>query len=185
MTSVKTQSEKMTQGGSHAALAFNSRPLPTLSMQPLPHTHSCFVCGESNPFGLNLRFHTDGRIVRVEFKPRPEHVGFKHATHGGIISTVLDEVMFWACAVPTKQFAFCAEMTVRFQQPLRPGDTAIATAELVNNRKNRIFEAKAELRNQADALLATATGKYVPVKAADLTELAADIVGEPGMFELQ
>lgn len=185
MTSVKTQGKKLVQSSSYAALASDAESLPTLSMQPLPHTHSCFVCGESNPFGLNLRFHTDGRIVRVEFQPRPEHVGFKHAVHGGIISTVLDEVMFWACAVPTKQLAFCAEMTVRFQQPLRPGETVVATAELVSNRKNRIFEAKAELRDRVDTLIATATGKYVPVKAGDLTELAADIVSEPGMFELQ
>ena len=32
-------------------------------MKELPHTHSCFVCGESNPIGLNLRFETDGGIV--------------------------------------------------------------------------------------------------------------------------
>src|SRR5688572_16769979 len=166
------QDRSQDAGRKDAAMGRTPRLPPSLShrlhssMQPLPHTHSCFVCGESNPSGLNLRFYTDGRIVRVEFQPRPEHVGFKHAVHGGIISTVLDEVMFWACAVPTKQFAFCAEMTVRLQQPLRPGEMAVATAELVSNRKNRIFEAKAELRDRADTLIASATGKYVPVKSA-------------------
>jgi acyl-coenzyme A thioesterase PaaI-like protein len=153
-------------------------------MQPLPHTHSCFVCGESNPFGLNLRFHTDGRRVRAEFQPRPEHVGFKHTVHGGLISTVLDEIMVWACAVSTRQFGFCAEMTVRFQQPLRPGELAVVTAELVSNRRNRLFEAKAELRGGADTLIATATGKYIPIKTTDLTALTADIVAEPGVFEV-
>jgi uncharacterized protein (TIGR00369 family) len=154
-------------------------------MQPLPHTHSCFVCGESNPLGLNLRFHTDGRMVRVEFQPRPEHAGFKHTVHGGIISTVLDEIMVWACAVQTKQFGFCAEMTVRFQHPLRPGVTAVATAELVSNRRNRLFEARAELRDPANTLLATATGKYLPIQSADLAGLMADMVSEPGIFELR
>jgi acyl-coenzyme A thioesterase PaaI-like protein len=72
-------------------------------MRKLPHTHSCFVCGESNPAGLNLRFETDGRVVRARFTPRVEHVGFKQVVHGGIIATVLDEIMVWACAVPTKQ----------------------------------------------------------------------------------
>ena len=68
-------------------------------MKPLPHTYSCFVCGESNAAGLKLRFETDGRIVRTRFHPRPEHAGFKGVVHGGIIATVLDEVMVWACAV--------------------------------------------------------------------------------------
>src|SRR5215216_5539814 len=99
-------------------------------MKFLPHTHSCFVCGESNPAGLNLRFETDGRIVRAGFTPRPEHIGFKQVVHGGIIATVLDEIMVWACAVSVKRFAFCAELNVRFANPVRPGEPVIATAEL-------------------------------------------------------
>src|SRR5690242_7927371 len=112
-------------------------------MRQLPHTHSCFVCGESNTHGLNLRFETDGSIVRTHFRPRKEHVGFQGVVHGGITSTILDEIMVWACAVQTKQFAFCAELKVRFQSPLQPGTETIVTAELVENRKNRVFEAKA------------------------------------------
>ena len=57
-------------------------------MKELPHTHSCFVCGESNPLGLKLRFHTDGRVVTARFKPCPEHIGFKGVIHGGITAIV-------------------------------------------------------------------------------------------------
>ncbi|MEI2727020.1 MAG: PaaI family thioesterase [Verrucomicrobiota bacterium] len=91
-------------------------------MKPLPHTHSCFVCGESNPFGLRLRFETDGRVVQTRFVPRAEHIGFKGVVHGGILATVLDEIMVWACAVPTRKFAYCAELTVRYRHPLAPGE---------------------------------------------------------------
>jgi uncharacterized protein (TIGR00369 family) len=148
-------------------------------MKLLPHTHSCFVCGESNPAGLNLRFETDGRIVRARFTPRPEHVGFKQVVHGGIISTLLDEIMVWACAVSAKRFAFCAELNVRFVNPARPGDPAIATAELTANRRDKIFEAKAELKNGAGLLLASATGKYLPIKQTDAAEMARDFVDDP------
>src|SRR6185436_2207270 len=72
---------------------------PIAEMKELPHTRSCFVCGESNSAGLNLRFETDGRIVQAHFVPRLEHVGFKATVHGGLIATVLDEIMVWACAV--------------------------------------------------------------------------------------
>lgn len=151
-------------------------------MHALPHTHSCFVCGESNPLGLQLRFHTDGAIVRTEFVPRPEHVGFKNTVHGGIIATLLDEIMVWACAVRTKQFSYCAELNVRFQRPLRPGQPAMAAAELVSNRRQRLFEAKAELRDQTGRLLATATGKYLPIRPADVTELMTELIGDTEMF---
>jgi putative Holliday junction resolvase len=138
-------------------------------MRELPHTHSCFVCGESNAVGLKLRFTTDGRVVHTRFRLRAEHIGFRGVVHGGILATVLDEIMVWACAVPTGQFAFCAELNVRFLNPVRPDDEIIATGELLANRKNRIFEAKGVLANSAGRPFAEATGKYLPIAKGDLT----------------
>ncbi len=148
-------------------------------MKPLPHTYSCFVCGESNPFGLKLRFETDGRMVQTRFVPGVEHIGFKGVVHGGIMATVLDEIMVWACAVPTRKFAYCAELTVRYLQPVAPGAEIVVTGELVANRKNRIYEAKAAACTVANVTLAEATGKYLPIKATNLAELARDFVGDP------
>lgn len=147
-------------------------------MKELPHTHSCFVCGESNPIGLNLRFETDGRAVRTRFTPRAEHIGFKQVVHGGLIATVLDEIMVWACVAQTKRFAYCAELTVRFQNPLRPGEETTASAELVTNRRDKIFDVKSQLKDRAGKILATATGKYIPVKSAELADMATDMVGD-------
>ena len=146
-------------------------------MIELPHTHSCFVCGDANPLGLKLRFETDGKRVQTRFEPRAEHVGFQKTIHGGILGTLLDEIMVWACAVQTRQFAFCAELNVRYVNPVRPHQTVLASAELTANRRGRIFEAKGELRDEAGLVLATATGKYLPLKAAQTQEMARDLVG--------
>lgn len=147
-------------------------------MQPLPHTHSCFVCGESNPLGLRLRFETDGRVAHTRFRPRAEHIGFRQTIHGGILGTVLDEIMVWACAVGTGRFAYCAELTVRFSQPTPPDEELHVTAELLTNRRDRLYEAKAEVKNSTGTLIASATGKYVPLKAADVPVLLADLIGD-------
>ncbi|PAW89899.1 MAG: thioesterase [Pedosphaera sp. Tous-C6FEB] len=147
-------------------------------MPTLPHTHSCFVCGESNAHGLNLRFTTDGHSVQTRFTPRAEHIGFKGVTHGGILATVLDEIMVWAVAASTRRFAFCAELTVRFQQPAQPGLELIASAELTANRRDRIFEAKADLRDAAGRIIATASGKYLPIPAAEVPAMLTELVGD-------
>ena len=149
-------------------------------MRELPHTYSCFVCGEANPLGLKLRFETDGKTVQTRFVPKPEHIGFKQTVHGGLIATVFDEVMVWACAVATKRFAYCAELNVRFTQPLQPNEEAVVTAQLVANRRDKIYETKAEMRRPAGLLIASAAGKYMPIKNADVTEMATDFVGDPG-----
>ena len=149
-------------------------------MKLLPHTRSCFVCGESNPAGLKLRFETDGRLVQSRFVPRAEHVGFRQTVHGGLTATLLDEIMVWACAVQTKRFAFCAELNVRFLNPVRPGEALFASGELVGNRRGKLFEAKAELRDKAGLVLATASGKYLPIKQAELADMMTDFVEDPG-----
>lgn len=147
-------------------------------MRPLPHTRSCFVCGEANAAGLKLRLESDGSIVRTRFTPGAEHIGFKLVTHGGILATVLDELMAWACAVHAQRFAYCAEMTIRFVNTARPGEELIGTGELISNRRGRVFDAKADLRTHDGKVIASATGKYLPIKSADLEEMAADLVGK-------
>jgi acyl-coenzyme A thioesterase PaaI-like protein len=152
--------------------------LPIYAMRELPHTHGCFVCGESNALGLKLRFETDGKIVRTRFTPRREHSGFRETTHGGLIATVLDEIMVWACAVQARRFAFCAELNVRFLQPLRPAQETVVVAELVTNRRNRLFEAKAEMRSGNEVVHAMAWGKYLPIKQEQASVMLQDLVGD-------
>ena len=144
------------------------------AMRALPHTDSCFVCGESNASGLKLRFETDGQAVVTRFFARADHIGFKGTIHGGITATVLDEIMVWACAVKTRRFAYCAELNVRFANPLWPGQEVFASSELVNNKRGKLFEARAELRDDKGLLLATATGKYLPIKESELPGMLTD-----------
>ena len=164
-------------GGELACLRHPARDLLP-AMKELPHTYSCFCCGEANAAGLRLRLETDGSIVQTHLRFKPEHTGFKAVVHGGLIATVLDEVMAWACAVGARRFAYCAEFTLRFLKPIRPNQEIIATAELVANRKNRVLDTKGALRSPSGQILAEATGKYLPVSTNDLTQMATDLVGD-------
>ena len=152
-------------------------------MLELPHTRSCFVCGESNPLGLKMRFHAQGEIVTATFTPQTEHIGFQNVTHGGVLATVMDEIMVWACAVSTKRFAYCAEMTTRFHQPARPGEELKMTSQLTANRRNRIYEAKAEIRDPKDNLVAEGTGKYLPINTDLIPTMLSDVIGDISWIE--
>jgi len=144
----------------------------------LPRTRSCFVCGKANPIGLNLAFETDGRQVTATFVPRREHVGFADTIHGGLVSTVLDEAMVWACGVRAGRFAYCAELTVRFRHPVRPGTRLEVVGELEENRRGRLLLARGELREPSGRVLASATGKYIPVPTEELGGMLADFEGD-------
>ena len=86
-------------------------------MQPLPYSESCFVCGYDNPLGLKLRFFRDDDEVVSRFELPSDYTGFLDRTHGGIISSVLDEAMGWATAIRWNRFTYTVELKVRFRQP--------------------------------------------------------------------
>lgn len=149
------------------------------NFKEVPHSKSCIVCGSRNPIGLNLRFHTDGRILTTEFTLKPEHCGFVSVVHGGVLATVLDEIMVWSCAVQAKQFSYCAEMNVRYLSPARPNENIIGTAEMTENKRGRLFLAKGELKHEDGTPIASSTGKYMPVKGGDLSKWMEDFEGTP------
>ena len=57
------------------------------------------------------------------------------------------------------------------------------TGELVADRKGRLFEAKGTARDASGLVLAESTGRYLPIKGGDLSEMAADFVGDPAWFQ--
>ena len=54
---------------------------------------NCFGCGADNPIGLRLQYRREGDAVVTEFTPGDEHEGWPDIVHGGIITTLLYEVM--------------------------------------------------------------------------------------------
>lgn len=154
------------------------------SMNALPNTRSCYVCGIENPIGLRLGFQSDDArtVAETRFSFRPEFAGFRDTVHGGAIATVLDEVMVWAIGVAAKQFVYCAELTVRYQRPARPGAELVARGEVTEDRRGRLFIARGELRDASGQLLAESTGKYLPVPAAVGAQVLEDFVGEVPEF---
>ena len=80
----------------------------------------CFVCGPSNPIGLQLVFHLEGGVCRSEFTPGEHHCGYDRVTHGGIIFSALDDVMAnWLFLQGLK--AFTAKCDLRYHSPLPIG----------------------------------------------------------------
>jgi acyl-coenzyme A thioesterase PaaI-like protein len=149
-------------------------------MNPLPRTRGCFVCGVANPQGLALEFRTAGDAVETDVVFRPEHVGFRDTIHGGLLATVLDEAMVWACGIRVGVFAYCAELTTRFLQPARPGVPLRVIATLTANKRGRLFEVSGEVRGLDGTVYATASGKYLPIPPPVLEPMLTDFVGDIG-----
>ena len=124
----------------------------------------CFVCGQKNPFGLqvNIEIADAGASVRIQCTP-PEHLqGWENILHGGILSTLLDEAITHVGISTFDQHAVTAQLEVRFRNPAPIGVKLLVCAERTKASK-RLVEAKAEVTLSDGTLIATGTGKVVPV----------------------
>ncbi len=126
----------------------------------LERDHFCFACGKENPRGLKLDIEVDTEGARCEYVVPADLQGWQGFTHGGIISTMLDEVMVWAAAGREIE-TVTAEMTVRFKNPLPTNHTVKVEGKVTEERKRVVLaEARAFDSNK---VYAEATGKLFRV----------------------
>ncbi|MCC5467887.1 PaaI family thioesterase [Pelosinus baikalensis] len=103
----------------------------------------CFACGKDNPIGLKLEFVEEEDTYRTTFTAKPEHQGYDGIMHGGLVSTLLDEVM--ARYINMKGFnAVTARLEVRFRQPTPLGQQLTVRAKIISQR-GKLYEIKSEL----------------------------------------
>lgn len=133
--------------------------------------HNCFACGGSNPIGMRLRIEVGDGVARTSWVAGDDYVGWSDKLHGGIIATLLDEVMAWS-ASSFDAWAVTAEMSVRYRSSVAPGEALVATGRVVERRR-RIFTVHGEVATADGRLVATANGRYLgaaPTAKAELKE---------------
>lgn len=158
----------------------NPRGLPN---GPLPWTKSCLVCGEHNARGFHLRSRLENGIVIAEYVTKPHDVGYKHLVHGGIIMTLLDELMTWAAILETGKVCVAAEMTSRLREPVGVGHRLRIEAWVSKNARRIILTEGRALDAETGTILNEATGKYIPVVSEQATLHATDFVHDPSTIQ--
>lgn len=99
----------------------------------------CFGCSPDHPQGMRLRFALDGSAITTTFSPGDLHQGPPGIMHGGLVSTLADEVGAWACIGLLGKFGFTAQMNLRLARPVRIGSPVVARA-MVTKDARRIVD---------------------------------------------
>lgn len=145
-------------------------------MKEIVRYRRCFVCGDENEHGLKARFFDDGDQAITDLVTEPAFEGYRGIFHGGIISTLLDEVMIKAI-LARDVLAVTAEMTVRFRQPLGIG-VKLRLAGRIVRVKGRVYVTEGEAVGEDGTVYATAKGRYVAAPSELRSRLAESI--DPG-----
>lgn len=120
----------------------------------------CFACGEKNPHGLGMRVEYQGQraVCRLSL---PEHFqGWANIAHGGVVLTILDEIMAYAVLRFAGQ-GVTIGMESSFRKPVPLGREIVASGWVVGHQ-GRQARAEGELRlAQDDSLLAQASARWL------------------------
>jgi uncharacterized protein (TIGR00369 family) len=121
----------------------------------------CFVCGDKNDCGLKVDFFYDQGVARAEYVPDDRFQGYKGILHGGIISSLLDEVMIKA-VIAQNLLVVTAEIEVKFLKPVKIGERLSLEGKVIEE-KGRIFVAQGKACNAKKEIVAMAKGKFFKV----------------------
>jgi uncharacterized protein (TIGR00369 family) len=130
--------------------------------RPLPHRQNdnCFACSPENASGLQLRFFTNGEKVVSRLKV-PKHLsGWDHLVHGGVIATMLDEIMGWTALHLLKKMTLTKAITVEFLKPVYVDENIRIEGKAFEVRGDREAVMQGFLYNRDDELCAKATGNF-------------------------
>ncbi len=132
--------------------------------------HNCFGCGSLNPAGLHLQFFAtdDPDAIWAPWTPTQSFEGYGGMVHGGIVCTLLDEIMAWTLN-GRNTWAVTAKMQTSFRKPVEIGVPVRLIGRVIRNR-GRVIEMHGEVRRaQDDVLLAEADAVFMRVPEAQAT----------------
>lgn len=117
----------------------------------------CFACGPQNPFGLKLAFQEENDTYISHFTGQKHHQGYDGIMHGGIVSTLLDEIM--ARYLYAKGMtAVTARLEIRYLKPT-PIDVPLTIRGRIVNHKGRIYETEGTIELPDGTITAQGTAK--------------------------
>lgn len=83
--------------------------------------YNCFGCAPTNPFGLKMEFYEDGDDIVSMWNPGDNYQGWLHTLHGGIQSSIMDEIAAWVIARKLQCAGMTTNLEIKYRKPVPTG----------------------------------------------------------------
>ena len=132
----------------------------------------CFICGEKNPYGLQMRFFEteDGKTV-AHFIARNEHQSYPGRLHGGIIAAITDETIGRALLFyEPDAFGVTVELNIKYKKPVPLNEKLLVVGEVTRNTR-LLFEGRAQILLPNGDVAAECTAKYMKMTLKNISDV--------------
>lgn len=130
------------------------------SQQKLSDDRYCFACGALNPIGLHMEvaYLEDKAVSKLSLKR--EFQGWHDIVHGGVVATILDEIMAHAVMHYVGK-GVTTSLQITYRIPLPVGEEVHALGYVVE-RKSRAVVARGEIRRAGnEKVIAKGESRFV------------------------
>ena len=147
-------------------------------LEPIPNRFngSCFGCSSENPVGLQMTFKA-GRDTVVSEVKIPKHLcGWNNLVHGGVLTTILDEIMSWTAIHFLRKLVMTKNLNVTFQKSVLVEDhvKAVGRIKKKNNEKEVVIEGLILDKNGRECVKAEANFALLSPKIANRLGISED-----------
>ena len=136
--------------------------------------YSCFACGTANPIGLNLKFYRLGEYVCSDVILGKYYAGWENMAHGGIVSTLLDEVMSWTIIYFLRDFFVTRRMQIKYIRPVPLGEEILVRGKIVEPGQRGV-RAQGEILDMSQKILARASADFAFVPKERLSTVSEEL----------
>jgi len=109
--------------------------------------YHCFACCPDNPGGLRMRFSADGDEVVCRWQPRAELEGYTGVLHGGVQTTLMDEIASWWVFVNRGTAGATSHLEVDFRRPVLTERGEITLRATLADAEDNLVTVRVALRD--------------------------------------
>ena len=131
--------------------------------------YNCFACGTANPIGLNLSFYRKGEYICSDITLEKNYEGWENMAHGGIVSTLLDEVMSWTVIYFRRIFFLTRRMKIKYIKPVPLYRLLTVKGKMIEGGNRRLCKASGLIQDEDKNTLVRAEATFAILSGKDLS----------------
>ncbi len=131
----------------------------------------CFGCSQKNSHGLKMKFYTDETTLYSWLSVPPHLCGWEGIVHGGVLSTMLDEIMGWSAIYTLRKIVMTKSMTIDYLKPVYIEDKLRVEGKVIERVSDREVIIEGKLYKEDNILCAQTRGTFAVFTANAIKRL--------------
>ena len=125
--------------------------------------YMCFGCAPENPLGLQMEFYEDGEDIVAFWQPGKYHQGWIKTLHGGIQTTLMDELGGWLILRKLQTSGVTSRLEAKFMKSISTDEPRLTVRGRIKEQKQNAVFIETEIYNSTDELCARADMVYFAI----------------------